>query len=39
MVCLGKIPQECVVKLGRALRFEKDAVDRWINGKRVSSGI
>jgi excisionase family DNA binding protein len=34
MVCLGKIPQECVVKLGRALRFEKDAIDKWINEKR-----
>ena len=39
MVCLRKIPQYCVVKLGRALRFEKDAIDRWINEKRCSSGV
>ena len=39
MVCMRKIPQECVVKLGRALRFEKEAIDRWINEKRSSSGV
>jgi excisionase family DNA binding protein len=39
MVCLRKIPQECVIKIGRALRFEKDAIDKWINEKRSSSGI
>ena len=38
MVCLRKIPQECVVKLGRALRFEKDAIDKWINEKRDCPG-
>ena len=38
MVCLRKIPQECVIKLGRALRFEKDAIDKWINEKRSCSG-
>lgn len=35
MVCLRKIPQECVVKLGRALRFEKEAIDRWITENRA----
>jgi excisionase family DNA binding protein len=38
MVCLRKIPQECVIKLGRALRFEKDAIDKWINEKRDCPG-
>lgn len=39
MVCLRKIPQECVVKLGKALRFEKEAIDKWINEKRVTSVV
>jgi excisionase family DNA binding protein len=39
MVCLRKIPQECIVKLGRALRFEKEAIDKWINEKRSSPGV
>lgn len=36
MVCLGRIPPACVVKLGRALRFEKSEVDKWLNAKRIS---
>lgn len=35
MVCLKKIPPECVVKLGRALRFEKTGIDNWISGQRA----
>lgn len=31
-VSLGRIPAECVRRVGRALRFEKEAVDRWLNG-------
>lgn len=31
MVCLKKIPPECIVHIGRALRFEKVAIDRWIS--------
>ncbi len=38
MVCLGRIPPACVVKLGRALRFEKSAIDSWLNSKRISAG-
>jgi excisionase family DNA binding protein len=38
MVCLRKIPQECVIKLGRSLRFEKDGIDRWITENRASPG-
>ncbi len=34
MVCLRQIPKTCIVKLGRALRFEKELVDDWINEKR-----
>lgn len=37
-VCLGKIPPVCVVKIGRALRFEKAEIDRWLNSKRTSPG-
>lgn len=36
MVCLQKIPPECVVKIGRALRFERDGIDTWISAKRAS---
>jgi len=38
MVCLGKIPQSCIVRIGRALRFEKAAIDKWVSEK-VSSGV
>jgi len=34
MVCMRKIPPECVVHIGRALRFEKEAIDRWISAQR-----
>jgi len=30
-----RIPKEAVVKVGRALRFEKDAIDKWINDQRA----
>jgi len=36
MVCLRKIPQECIVKLGRALRFEREAIDKWISQQKLS---
>jgi len=36
MVCLQKIPQSCVVKFGRALRFERDAIDKWVNQQKAS---
>ena len=36
MVCLHKIPQACIVKLGRSLRFEREAIDKWINAKKLS---
>ena len=35
MVCMRKIPQECVVKFGRALRFERTAIDAWINQQKT----
>lgn len=38
MVCLRRIPQECIVKMGRALRFEKVQIDLWLNSKRISPG-
>lgn len=39
MVCLRKIPQDCVVKLGRALRFEREAIDAWVNGQKVPAAV
>ncbi|HAH31889.1 MAG TPA: DNA-binding protein [Elusimicrobia bacterium] len=38
MVCNRKIPRECVVKIGRVLRFEREAIDKWISGKRSCPG-
>ena len=35
MVHLRKIPPECVVKLGKSLRFEKIGIDKWITGNRT----
>ena len=39
MVHLRKIPPECVVKLGKSLRFEKAGIDKWITGNRASAGF
>ncbi|OGS33038.1 MAG: hypothetical protein A2218_07855 [Elusimicrobia bacterium RIFOXYA2_FULL_53_38] len=36
MVCLRKIPQHCVVKLGRSLRFERTAIDAWLDTQKAS---
>jgi excisionase family DNA binding protein len=33
-VCLRKIPAPCIVKLGRSLRFDVEAVDNWVNAQR-----
>jgi excisionase family DNA binding protein len=30
-VCTGKIPAGCVRRIGRALKFEVEAVDRWVS--------
>lgn len=37
MVHMHKIPPECIVKLGKSLRFEKAGIDKWITGNRASS--
>ncbi|KAF0125442.1 MAG: hypothetical protein FD189_1624 [Elusimicrobia bacterium] len=37
-ICLGKIPPACIVKMGRALRFERAEIDKWINARRLSLG-
>ena len=29
----GRIPQNCVIRVGRYLRVNPDAVARWINGE------
>ena len=38
MICRGRIPQACIVKMGRGLRFEKSEIDKWISAKRLSPG-
>lgn len=37
MVCMHKIPAECIVKIGRSLRFEKLKIDEWINSRSAAS--
>jgi excisionase family DNA binding protein len=34
-VCLRKIPAKAIVKLGRSLRFDKEAIDQWIEASRI----
>ncbi len=38
MICRGRIPRECILKMGRGLRFEKAEIDKWISAKRLSPG-
>jgi len=35
-VSQGKIPSDCIRRIGRALKFEIEAVDRWVNGQTAS---
>lgn len=28
---MGKIPAACVRRIGRSLKFEKNAIDAWLN--------
>lgn len=37
-VSTGRIPKECIRHIGRALRFEVAAVDRWVDEQQESSG-
>lgn len=34
-VCLRRVPASCIVRLGRSLRFDREAVDRWIEERRI----
>ncbi len=36
-VSTGKIPANCIRRIGRALKFEVGAVDRWITGASAVS--
>lgn len=38
MVCMRRIPQDCVVKIGRSLKFERTAVDAWVNQQKALPG-
>lgn len=33
----GKIPSDCVCRIGRSLKFRVAAVDRWISGETSNS--
>lgn len=39
MVHLRKIPPECVVKLGKSLRFELAGISQWITERRTSARL
>lgn len=34
-VCLRRVPAACIVRLGRSLRFDREAVDLWIEEQRI----
>jgi len=36
-VSTGKIPAKCIRRIGRALKFEKAAVDAWVSGGNPSN--
>lgn len=36
-VSMGKIPGEAIVRLGRALRFDRQAIDQWVERQKTSS--
>ena len=35
-VSTGKIPADCIKRIGRALKFEVEAVNRWISAVSAS---
>lgn len=34
---LRRIPSDCIVHLGRSLRFDREAVDRWVSRQSVAA--
>ncbi len=36
-VSLGKLPAAAIVRIGRALRFEKTGIDAWINDQKKAA--
>jgi len=39
MKCERGFPDGCVVKIGRSLRFDKAAVDAWIEERKMLSSV
>lgn len=35
--CEGKIPKECIIKMGKSLRFDVIAIDKWLDSLRCSA--
>jgi hypothetical protein len=33
----GKIPPECIVRLGRSIRFSRPALLRWLHGDEAQA--
>lgn len=36
-VSMGRIPKECIRHIGRALRFERKAIDAWVSAQGGTS--
>lgn len=36
-VSLGKIPASCIRRIGRALKFDREAIDAWVSGEPSGS--
>lgn len=36
MTFAQKIPADCIVKIGRSLRFEKGKIDAWVSSRTVA---
>ncbi|WP_428898436.1 DNA binding domain-containing protein [Parelusimicrobium proximum] len=39
MKCERRFPAGCVVKIGRSLRFDKAAIDNWIEEQKSLSSL
>lgn len=37
-VSLGRIPKDCIRHIGRSLRFDVAAVDRWVDAQQAPPG-
>jgi len=38
-VSLGKIPQQCIVRIGKALKFDVEEIEKWITSLKSENNI